>query len=517
MLWLATLVALTNHKNTMKMKPISFSTRWAVAALSLAATVAYADSTTAPSPKQDAVPPTRQSEELPEVAKPNIEAAPAKVLPTEQHQANAVEASPEYLRAHPQVLEQFFVRFLQSGNAELLQELIPIYQQVENRDDSLIDWANAVIAMNQGAFPSAIKQYRHLVGIFPNVAPIRFQLGLALFFNRELVAAKSELSKVRSQVSGPILAVVDRYLERIEKQNSWQFDGALSLLHDNNLNNVPPKGTKTELSNGFTAEVKNSPESGSGFNVGLSGLWRKSLLHGFYATLNTGVNAAVYLNNPKYNRTNFRLGVGLGYANAYTDVSVSPFFRRGWYARGSLANADASLYPYSVSVGGRLSWGQWLSPKWRNQLTAELGYDDFVARYAYNTGRYVFLSDTVSYVRSASQYFYFGVDYMDKNARSQSSGYNRFSTRLGWGQDWWKGFATLLNVSYGRRVYDGVNFNNLLQKNNEYGVDLSIWNKNVYLFGITPRLVLSYAKTNSNDPLSSYSNANVNVDFSRSF
>ena len=52
------------------------------------------------------------------------------------------------------------------------------------------------------------------------------------------------------------------------------------------------------------------------------------------------------------------------------------------------------------------------------------------------------------------------------------------------------------NIAY--RTYDGKDFFGIERKDHEYGATLSLWNRNFYFWGITPRLTFTWDKTRSN-------------------
>ena len=52
---------------------------------------------------------------------------------------------------------------------------------------------------------------------------------------------------------------------------------------------------------------------------------------------------------------------------------------------------------------------------------------------------------------------------------------------------------------------------------NEYNANLALWHRNIHFFGITPRIVFSYSKIDSNNKFYSYDTSKVYLDFSRSF
>ncbi len=207
------------------------------------------------------VPLDRGNERLSEdnIGKAAVESAPkqptgrpANTLPSDA--ANSKEDivyTPEYLMEHPDELEKLLVELIRRNETDGLKLLLPIYAKVPNRDDSLIDWGNAIIAMNENRTDDAVRLYRKLVAALPDNRMLRFQTALALYRNNEMIAAKEQLQKLRSSdVSEADRKALDEYIAAIDRRDQWSFNGSLSYVHDNNVNGVAKKGTRLELGNG---------------------------------------------------------------------------------------------------------------------------------------------------------------------------------------------------------------------------------------------------------------------------
>ena len=61
-------------------------------------------------------------------------------------------------------------------------------------------------------------------------------------------------------------------------------------------------------------------------------------------------------------------------------------------------------------------------------------------------------------------------------------------------QEWPLGISSRLSVAYARRTYQGVDLFGIRQKNKEYQTNVTLWHRNVYFWGITPKLTWSYQK-----------------------
>lgn len=454
---------------------------------------------------------------LPQV--PAVKPAAPTTLPSDAQAAKEdVVYTPEELVNNPEQLEKLLVEAIRLNEVEGLKVLLPLYAKVDasRRDDSLIDWGNAIIAMNEGRTAEAVTLYRKLIANLPDNRMLRFQTALALYRNNELLAAKEQLQKLRSgDVSEADRKTLDEFIAAIDRRDSWSFSGSLSYIHDNNVNNVAPKGTRFRLSNGRSLESNRDQEKANGISYNLDADKKWSITDNYYASLHGSLSGSYYFHKRNYNDVTTRVAAGGGFRNNKIDLEITPFVQKRLYGRGS--NGDNKLHAYSNSAGLSASNSYWINPKWRLNTNAEFSYDKYVRTYDYLDGKRISLSNTLTYTPNQKQYWFAGLDLSHKGARSASDAYDRFNTRLGWGQEWGKGVSTRLMGSYGKRYAKGVDFFNIDREDKEYNANLSVWHRGIHFFGITPRLVFSYSKIDSNNRFYSYDASKIYMDFTKTF
>lgn len=470
----------------------------------------------------DMAPVAKQLEQrIPDVVQPDSDIAQQHafrsiLLAESAAQAAKVTYSPEYLMENLEELEVLLARLLVLGNSEGLKVLLPLYAQVPIRDPYVIDWGEAIIAMEEGRTEDAVQAYRLLIAALPDNEMLRFQLAIALFRNSELIAAKDQFQKLRASTLGAEeLETIEAYITMIDRRDEWELYGSLSYISNDNIGNSVPQGTKITLPNGgvFTANEAIESASGIAYSLGADKTW--SLSDNLYGALHLSSSGNFYFDNKKYNDFLGSIGVGLGYRTARLDVELNPYFQKRWYAQGSSGNGN--LKPYSQHLGLRLNARYWLSPNWQYQGAIQYAEDKYTKDYQHVDGGNVLLSNTIMFMPNQKQYFYGGIDYNHKSAKNKANAYDRYGLRLGWGQEWPKGISTSLSASYGVKKTKGVDFLNIKRKDKEFGTSVSLWHRNFYVFGITPRLVYTYDKTKSNNPFYEYDNSKFFIDFRKTF
>ena len=129
-------------------------------------------------------------------------------------------------------------------------------------------------------------------------------------------------------------------------------------------------------------------------------------------------------------------------------------------------------------------------------LLLEYGEQRYDWRKHLNGNNYLF-SNTLLYVPKSGQHWFAGVDYSRENTRDKDNAYQRVGGRLGWGQEWHGEYQAesrfhMLNVIIKRLI--SLTF---VRKNREYASTLTLWHRDLYFWGITPKITWSYQKVKS--------------------
>lgn len=475
-------------------------------------TPAYADAPL--SPQDNSI--DRYQKITAEVTPQNIDKLETN-LPSESNQPAMSKAEVKrYLQKHPAEFESLLGKLLLQGNAEALENLLPLYQQIPNYDPSVIDWGTAIIKAKKGKLKEAISIYRDINAKLPDVKMLRFQMAMALFYNRQFEAAQSEFESLRSSATYKAdIEVINKYLDAINEQGSWDFNASVSYVDDNNLTNAPKTGTKLIGENGAEVTYTSPHESGKGVSFGVGGDKKWFFDNKIFTALHLNSYGKYYWDNKNFNDITAGVGMGVGYQNLTTEIEFEPFYNQRWYGQGT--SGDGDLHDYADTKGVKLHLGQWLTPQWKYQGLVRYSSSDYVDKYNYNDGEDILLANTGIYFPDSRQFWMFGLDYAEKKSEDRSNSYQRPGIRVGWGQSWPKGYSTKVDLGYAERDFDAENFFGIKRKNKEYNAGITVWNRGFDIFGLTPRLSWSYNEVQSNSPFDEYSKNDVSVELTKSF
>lgn len=405
----------------------------------------------------------------------------------------------EALKADPVAFTRYLNAALAAQDMTTVKELLPHYKALNVNDPMLIKFADALVYRSEGQNKKAITIYKDMLADNPDFHPVRLNMAQALYADKQYSVAHDQLQKLRgADIPQPVMADVERLIQRIDEQEEWRFNASARYVYDDNLNDVPEKPmTNSALGTTF------KPESGKGLQVSGSANKRFNLDKNFYAEVGGNATLKGYWDNSEYNDYLVTVSAGIGYDDAKSDVSISPFATKRFYGEE----------PYSWRKGVNISGSRWVKPKLK--LTASGMYsnesiddDDKGLREA----NALFLGLNALYIKDAKEYFYGGFGHYKNDVDKTSFlSYDRDSVNVGWGREWSAGISTLTSMSYGIKDFDkpsqGVADSFYQAYGGEPGTSredkttslgLQVWKRDLTVLGLTPRLVFDYEKTSSN-------------------
>lgn len=451
------------------------------------------------------------------------ESAAADELIKNQNTTNiTAESTPEevyaLLEKNPQAFEELLLRSISSQDAAALKTLLPAYERYENKDQSVIDWGNALIALQSGDTKKAVQIYRSINAALPNIRLLRLQMASALYQNRQHRAAKSELEKLlREEMPDSERQMLTNYLTVMKRADKWSFNFSGSFVKDDNLEDAPPVGTRigNESSN-LTYTTPHEKGTGISYNLGADKKW--SFDNKSFVSTNVGVGGTYYWDNEKFNDVSANASIGVGYQSAKSEIEFAPTFGKSWYGGGvSAKDGDESLKEYTTSKGFRISASTWANPNVLLQHSSQISNLKYEEPYQNNDGDIYSMMNGVLYAPNARQYYGVYWNISKKDGVNNADSYERSGVNFSWNNTWNKGFTTLATLGIASKKYDGQNFAGITRHNTEYTAGLSFWKRDFSILGLTPRLNISTKKVKSNYAFDKNSDTTANVMFTKTF
>ncbi|WP_172435794.1 surface lipoprotein assembly modifier [Actinobacillus succinogenes] len=402
---------------------------------------------------------------------------------------------------------------IERGHPNMIEKALKIYRTFPNLDPILVKFAEAKIAKARQDYSVAIRLFREIIAERADLNPVRIELAIVLFLDKQDSAAKAQFEKALSDESTPpdIVRLINLYLEALNKRDTWQFNVNAGYMREENVNNV---SDSLYIENtAFKKGDSMLPQKAHGiqFYVGFERDF--NLMYSHYLHIENLTYGKAYWDNNDYTDITNRTYLGYRHKSAKTAWSVLPFYERQWYA----------THRYKKATGVRGELNHWLNRNWQISTALEYGKEQY-HRNALLDGNNKLASATLVWLRTPRQYFYFGGDYSFQRAQARHYGYDLKTARIGWGQEWERGISTRLGFAVSKREYKAdhvlgnVFYFSKPREDDIYNINASLWKRDWHLWGITPKLRFNWKKQRSNfDSLYSYIDRSITVSVEKTF
>ncbi|TCK01691.1 uncharacterized protein DUF560 [Volucribacter psittacicida] len=441
------------------------------------------------------------------VAMPQLEQLDSFQLVSQQPQ-KVYHISQQELATNPVLIERFINQAIDQHRAELLPELLAMYQVYPQADPILIQYAQGIYAYSQGNYQQAITDYRQLLADYPDLIKVRFKLAQFLFEDKQFTAAKDQFYKLNAEyLPKDIHFRIGQYLQAIEKQNEFKVRLGLSYLNDSNINNASSVKYIYINQYQFAKDPRYLPQKGQGisYNLNVSKLF--NLIDHHYLYLENHLYGKYYWNNKDYSEAENRSYLGYQYQNANYRLAMLPLYHKHWYANKQ----------YSQGYGVRLEADKWLSNQWQLVTALELSKTNYKRseRIKYSQ----LYSASLLYIANAKRLFYGGTDVFIERSNANLEQSNKYMLRLGWQQEWKYGLSSNLHIQLGLRKFkDKDSFKQIIRQDKEMRFNLTLWKRDWHWFNFTPKLQYRYQRINSNIPeFYSYDKSQFQLLFEKTF
>lgn len=440
--------------------------------------------------------------------------APAPVVVIRNQENQPIELSEAQLKANPALTQQLLSQAIYARNPEIISKLLAVYQTFPHTDPILIQFAQGKMFALTGEPSKAVEQYRSILSKHPELNPVRFELATSLFYDKQLSAAEDQFNKVKTDPNMParVQQMADTYLENIQKSSEWHFSASSHYVRDSNVNNV--SSSRNIENTGYVKNDNMMPESAQGIAYSLNFGKDFNLFGRHYLAFDNDLYGKIYWSNHDYDDMNNRTSLGYRYKTAKSTLSLLPFYEKRWYGDES----------YQWRNGVRAELSHWLSSNWQMVTALEHSKQRYFDSNAQN-GNSKLTSLTLVWLRNPNQFFTFGADFNRESTWVKQYSTDTKGLRVSWGQEWeLGGISSRLSFGISERQYkDQARLGGFLalgkiRQDKIYSAALTLWKRDWHLWGITPKLQLSWRKNDSNLPtMYSYNRKNANVIFEKTF
>lgn len=423
----------------------------------------------------------------------------------------------DLFEAKPYLSEMFLSKNLYNLDAETLIKTANIYRTYPRFNENLALFAEGRAAYLQKNYHVAISHYHQILRNNQRLHPVRLELAITLFQQKENNASKREFEHLQ-QYDLPLYeqTLISDYLKAIKFNESWNVDFSVNYIREKNINQVADT-ENIHLSSRATLKKSGGllPQNGHGLAYYFSAKKDTNIVGSNYFLLGNHIGGKLYWDNHVYDDMSYRIFSGYAYKTAKNTLQIKPFYEKRWYGNESYRWGQGINFDYSLE----------LSPNWQILSTFEWAKQRYFEDEQLN-GHNMHLSSTLFWQVNNKQFFYWGVGYFSERTRVKQYSSDSKILRLGWGQEWWWNLRTQVNASLIKKSYkDIAALGNLsvfsfgkIRQDNIYSLNALLWKNDLHYFGILPKIQFIWRNQKSNIPqMYSYQDKSVNVLFEKAF
>lgn len=434
---------------------------------------------------------------------PNI--APPQAPSQPSNEPSVRHISSQDLRHNPELLQRALDSAIMTRNEDAVRLLAPIYNELDDKDEILAQYAQARVAQADGKTQQAIALYENIVAQKPEAAPVRFDLVQTLLQDSRHHDAKKHIALLQKDENLPqeINNVLIEQQAYLRQQHKWRLSGSLNYIQEDNINNAP-KQSVLETETGTWRF--SPPEKARGVSYDFAADKKTPLKGNWSAQLGVQAYGKHYPQKHSYNDLNLGVSAGVSHRNIKREWRITPLAEKRWFGGK----------PYSQQYGLRVQHNRALNRKWHSFSSVRAAYTQHKHR-DFLDGSSFSASQSFQYQVNPRNTLIVGADLLRENARDKSSASFRQAARVGW-VNRWKGLETSVHLTASTRRYDSADwFLNQRRKDREYSSYLTLAHNKIQWRGFMPKLAWRASKQNSNHVLYRYRKQQVFVELDKAF
>ncbi len=373
--------------------------------------------------------------------------------------------------------------------------------------DNQVQFLLGMLDMQDKDYESAVGRFRRILVSEPNTVRVRLEMGRALFLDGRLGDAERQFMYARAgQVPSGVLANIDHFLIAIRQKKTFTYGFSIAIAPDSNLNAGPATDTVTLYGLPFELSPEAKANSGVGLTVAANAEWAPRVS----AIARWRLGGQIY--RAQYRKTQFddmTLSVYTGPRLTLKrwDISVLGSLARRWYGNDG----------YSTSFGPSVDVTYYVSPRFGLGLSASLQR----IRYDIGTdrnGTARSFGGSFFYAPSSSSFLRGAVAAGRQSAQAASFGFDSRQVSLSYIRELGGGLTIGVAPNFTAIRYDApVAAFQRTRRDRQYNLQLSVLNRRLDFYGLTPRLAYTLNRNDSNIGLYASTRHRFEIGFTSSF
>jgi hypothetical protein len=412
----------------------------------------------------------------------------------------------------------------QWGNAAVY---LKHYQQYQDYDQALTDFAEGALARAQGQLILAEQKFQSSLNKQPNNLICELELARVLFEQQKNKEAARLFTSIQNKLGQSDRAVippeveqtVNLFVKALDQRDSWQGSVAIGPSYATNLNSsseqskrwmlygIDDKGNVTPIQEITRGSPKAASATGMDYEASL--MKRFSLYGNHGVSLRGLAYGQSYDDHADYNESTLNINAGYSFFDLKNQISIAPMFEHKRYANDGLYNA----------WGARAEWMRFIAADKAFKLEAEIKDLDY-QKYKTLDGKESSAMFTFWKILPKQWTLFSGLDVLDHDTQEKyMAAYQQQGIRLGLSKSWNISLNTTLFSSYRWRQFDRYVETFATRRHDfEQNYTFVVQMPRFRFYGVTPNLTYRYNHNSSNvDWLYSYDKHNVSLKLEHRF
>lgn len=394
-------------------------------------------------------------------------------------------------------------RMIAAGRFAEAREILERLKQ----QDRQVQFLLALLDRQAKDYDSAIRRFRRILVDEPKAERVRLELGRTFFEAGDYLSAERQFRYARAtKLPRAVVDNIDRYLGAIRQRKTFSVNLSLAISSDSNLNAGPATDTITLYGLPFQLSQNAQATSGVGAVGDLQAEWAPRISSQTKLLVGGVVHRAQY-GDSQFNDTTLLLYAGPRINLRRWEINLRGTVARRWYGERTYTNqlgggVDATYFVdarLGVTGALNLNYAEYV----RNPLQSGMGGSLALGAF--------YAPTPASFLRGTMQ-----VGRQD----GRIGGYANWSRLAGvqYVQDFKGGFTIGVMPSVTRITYDEpLAAFGVTRRDTQFSGQLSLLNRRIDLYGLTPKLVYTYTKNNSSISLYSFHRSKFELAVTSSF
>ncbi|MDK2761970.1 MAG: surface lipoprotein assembly modifier [Sphingopyxis sp.] len=397
-------------------------------------------------------------------------------------------------------------RLIAAGRFDEARQILEKLEQ-DVPQDRQVQFLLALLDRQDRNYDRAIRRFRRILVDEPKAERVRLELGRTFFEAGDYVSAERQFRYARAgKIPLSVAQNIDRYLGAIRQRKTFSVNLLLSVSSDSNLNAGPATDAITLYGLPFQLSQNARATSGIGVVGDIQAEWAPRIAPKTKLLVGGVVHRAQY-GHSEFNDTTLLLYAGPRINLKSWELNLRGSAARRWYGER----------PYTDQLGGGFDATYFIDARLGVTGTLNVNYTDYV-RNPLQSGMAGSVALSAFYAPTPASFIRGTVQFGRQDAKI--GGYANRSSLAGiqYVTDLKGGFTVGVMPSVTRIAYDEpLAAFGITRRDTQFSGQLSLLNRRLDFFGLTPKLVYTYMRNDSSIPLYSFRRSKFELAITSSF